>query len=133
MPLLQLLTYPVIDPSLSTRSYADFAGGPFMTKKRMAWYWKQYTSAAASRGELWAPLTADATGLPPAHVITGEYDVLRDEGEAYAAHLRVAGITATVERYSQMIHGFITIAPQHAASRAALAGSVEALRKAYAV
>src|SRR5213593_2142812 len=42
-PLLQLLTYPVIDPGLATASYAAFAHGPFLTRARMAWFWKQYT------------------------------------------------------------------------------------------
>lgn len=132
MPLLQLLTYPAIDPGLATRSYREFGNGPFMTKARMAWYWKQYGGRTDHSGDLWIPLTAEAAGLPPAHVITAEYDVLRDEGEAYAAHLRAAGIEATVERYARMVHGFITIVPDHDASRAALRNSAAALRKAFA-
>lgn len=132
MPLLQLLTYPVIDPSLSTRSYHEFADGPFLTKARMSWFWKQYAGAVTGHGgELFAPLTASAAGLPPAHVITAEYDVLRDEGEAYAAQLRAAGIEATVERYAHMIHGFVSILPNHEASKAALRSSAAALRKAF--
>jgi acetyl esterase len=132
MPLLQQLTYPVVDPGLDTGSYRNFAEGPFMTKARMAWYWKQYASAAARlHGDLWAPLSAEAAGLPRAHVITAEYDVLRDEGEAYAAHLREAGIAATVERHPRMIHGFITIVPKHKESVAALESSAAHLRNVF--
>ena len=77
------------------------------------------------------PLSADAKGLPRAHVITAEYDVLRDEGEAYAAHLREAGIAATVERHPRMIHGFITIVPKHKESVAALESSAAHLRNVF--
>ena len=132
MPLLQLLTYPVIDPRLATSSYRDFGGGPFMTRARMAWYWKQYAGKPGDNIDLWNPLTVDAAGLPPTHVITAEYDVLRDEGEAYAAHLSAAGIRATVERHARMIHGFITIIPDHETSRTALRNSAAVLRKVFA-
>jgi acetyl esterase len=132
MPLFQLLTYPVIAPEMDTQSYRDFADGPFMTRARMAWYWKQYSSGAAGQGnELWAPMAAAAAGLPPTHVITAEYDVLRDEGEAYAAHLRAAQIETTVERHARMVHGFITLVPNHDASRTALCNSAAALRRAF--
>lgn len=132
MPCLQLLINPALDPSRSAASYREFADGPFMTAARIAWYWKQYAGNMEPTGPLWAPLTAEATGLPPAHVITAEYDVLRDEGEAYAAHLRAAGIEATVERYPGTIHGFLTLAPSHEASIAAMNSSVAALRRAFA-
>jgi acetyl esterase len=132
MPLIQLLAYPVIDPRLNTVSYHDFAGGPFMTKIRMSWYWKQYAGNAALGGELWNPLTAPAAGLPPAYIITAEYDVLRDEGEAYGAHLRAAGIEATAERFAHMIHGFLSMVPSHEASKTALRNSAAALRNAFA-
>jgi acetyl esterase len=131
MPCLQLLINPALDPSQSTASYREFSDGPFMTRARMAWFWKQYAGNGEPGGPLWAPLTADATGLPPALVITAEYDVLRDEGEAYAALLRAAGVEATVERYPGMIHGFLTMVPSHEASIAAMNSSVAALRKAY--
>ena len=132
MPLLQLLTYPVIDPRRATNSYRNFGTGPFMTRARMEWYWKQYAGKPGDNTDLWNPLTAAAAGLPPAHVITAEYDVLRDEGEAYAAHLNAAGIEATVERHAHMIHGFITIVPDHEASRSALKNSAAALQKVFA-
>jgi acetyl esterase len=103
-----------------------------MTKARMAWYWKQYASdASRTRRDLWVPLSAEAKELPRAHVITAEYDVLRDEGEAYAAHLREAGIAAMVERHARMIHGFVTVVPNHKESIAALESSAAQLRAAF--
>jgi acetyl esterase len=131
MPIFHLLTYPVVDPSMDKKSYHDFVNGPFMTAARMAWYWKQY-GTGGQHEELWNPLSASAAGLPPAHVITAEFDVLRDEGEAYADHLRAAGIFATVERYPGMIHGFISVVANHPTSGAALASSAAILRKAFA-
>ena len=99
----------------------------------MAWYWKQYTGGAAPEGHpLWAPLTVEPARLPPALVITAEYDVLRDEGEAYAAHLRAAGIAARAERFAGMIHGFMTVLPGHEASIKGLKLSATMLRNAFA-
>ncbi len=132
MPLLQLLTYPVIDPALDTTSYRELANGPFLTKARMAWYWAQYAGGASPTGGLWSPLTTDPIGLPPALVITAEYDVLRDEGEAWAAKLRNAEIAAPVERYDGMIHGFVSVVPGHDATKSALEKSAAALRDAFA-
>lgn len=133
MPLLQLLTYPVVDAGLDTGSYRELADGPFLTRARMAWYWKQYAGDPIDRNDpLISTMAGAAIGLPPAYVITGEYDVLRDEGEAYAAWLRVAGIAAAVDRYPGMIHGFLSVAPEHPASARALLASAAALRQAFA-
>jgi acetyl esterase len=132
LPLLQLLTYPVVDATLETGSYCELADGPFLTKARMAWYWKQYVGDPIDHSNpLIATMAATATGLPPAHVITAEYDVLRDEGETYADWLRAAGIAATAERYPGMIHGFLSVAPEHSQSLAALERCADALRWAF--
>ena len=98
----------------------------------MAWYWQQYTGTEVEVDEeLWSPLDVDLTEFPPTHVVTAEYDVLRDEGEIYVEKLLAAGVSATVERYPQMIHGFITMVPEHKASLAAMAESAVVLRKAF--
>jgi acetyl esterase/lipase len=79
----------------------------------MQWFWNQYTSDEGQRNEITAsPLRASVeqlTGLPPALVITAEADVLRDEGEAYAAKLRAAGVPATAVRYQGIIHDFVML------------------------
>ncbi len=80
----QLLYYPVTDAAMDTDSYLDFAEGPWLTAKAMAWFWDAYLPDMSRRNEVYAsPLNAtaeDLRGLPPALVITAENDVLRDEG-----------------------------------------------------
>ncbi len=71
----------------------------------------------ASRAQPASPLfSEDLGGLPPAHVVTAGFDPLRDEGEAYGARLRDAGVRATQRRHSSLIHGFINMAPVNRAS-----------------
>ncbi|MGW2152547.1 alpha/beta hydrolase [Nonomuraea sp. NPDC001699] len=109
----QVLFYPVTDASFDTGSYRQFAEGYFLRRDGMQWFWDQYTTSAAERAEITAsPLRAtveELTGLPPALVITGEADVLRDEGEAYAAKLREAGVPVTAVRYQGIIHDFVML------------------------
>jgi acetyl esterase len=130
-PLLQLLTYPVIDPALTSGSYRQFADGPFLTQARMRWYWKQYAGTKQHRGQPWSPLTGSLAGLPPARVLTAEFDVLRDEGETYAARLRADGVKASVRRCAGMVHGFVSVVPDHRETSAALDDSAAALRAAF--
>ena len=105
----QLLIYPVVGTPWDGRpSYTDNAEGYFLTSRAMEWFTLHYTgSAEAAEHPYAAPSRAtDFSGLPPAHVITAEFDPLRDEGEAYAASLNAAGVPTTVVRYDGMIHGF---------------------------
>jgi acetyl esterase len=109
----QVLFYPVTDASFDTPSYHQFATGYFLRRDAMQWFWDQYTTDPAQRAEITAsPLRATAeqlAGLPPALVITAEADVLRDEGEAYAAKLRAAGVPVTAVRYQGIIHDFVML------------------------
>lgn len=131
MPDFLLLANPALDPAMASHSYREFRDGPFMTAQRMSWYWRQYAGGRTPQDDpLWSPLTAEFGGLPPAHVMTAEYDVLRDEGEAFAARLRAAGIESTVERFPGMIHGFINVVPDHVQSVRAMDSSGEILRRA---
>ncbi|MFD3533777.1 alpha/beta hydrolase [Streptomyces sp. NPDC058664] len=109
----QVLFYPVTDASFDTDSYHAFAEGYFLRRDAMKWFWDQYTTEEAERAQITAsPLratTEQLTGLPPALVITAEADVLRDEGEAYAAKLRAAGVPVTALRVQGAIHDFVML------------------------
>ncbi|GIE75809.1 esterase [Actinoplanes philippinensis] len=109
----QLLFYPVTDANFDTDSYHQFAEGYFLRRDGMQWFWDQYTTEEAERAQITAsPLRAtleDLAGLPKALVIVAEADVLRDEGEAYAAKLRAAGVDVTAVRYQGIIHDFVLL------------------------
>jgi acetyl esterase/lipase len=111
----QLLYYPVTDAAFDTGSYHQFAEGYFLAREGMKWFWDQYTTDADERAEITAsPLRAspeELAGLPQALVIVAEADVLRDEGEAYAAKLRAAGVPVTAVRYGGIIHDFVGLNP----------------------
>ncbi len=98
----------------------------------MAWYWGQYLARAEDGGSpLASPLQADDfTGLPPALVITAGFDVLRDEGRAYADRLRQAGVPVEVRHYPGMIHGFLQMADSFDQGKLAIQEAGRALRSA---
>jgi acetyl esterase len=105
----QLLIYPVTDFDFTTRSYVDNGEGYLLQRATMQWFWAHYLGAAdLGKDPYAAPLRADnLVGLPPAFVMTCEFDPLRDEGEAYAARLRDAGVAVSARRYDGMLHGFL--------------------------
>ena len=104
----QLLVYPVIERNFGTASYRDNAEGYLLTKQAMEWFWDHYMGPGGDdQSPYVAPIKAKSlAGLPPALVITAEYDPLRDEGEAYAKALEAAGVPVTCTRYAGQIHGF---------------------------
>jgi len=132
----QSMYYPVTDARMGTASYEQLAEGYFLTAKGMAWFWDAYLPETDRRSEPFAsPLRASdeqLAGLPPAFVIVDEADVLRDEGEAYAARLRAAGVAVTTVRYDGITHDFMMLNPLSAthATRAAVAQAVSMLRGA---
>jgi acetyl esterase/lipase len=134
----QVLFYPVTDAAFDTASYEQFAEGYFLRRDAMRWFWDQYTTDAAERARVTAsPLratTGQLAGLPPALVVTAEADVLRDEGEAYAAKLRAAGVPVTAVRYQGAIHDFVMLDAlrETQAARSAIELAVGALRRALA-
>ena len=132
----QVLFYPVTDASFDTGSYHQFAEGYFLRRDGMQWFWDQYTTDPAQRAEITAsPLratTEQLAGLPAALVITGEADVLRDEGEAYANKLRQAGVPVTAVRLQGVIHDFVMLDALRGtqAAEAAITTAVTVLRGA---
>jgi acetyl esterase len=106
----QLLLYPVTDyHTPGTPSYKENAENYGLTRDTMVWFWAHYLNDESESAHPHAcPLrTRDLSGLPPALVITAEYDPLRDEGEFYAAKLRTAGVPTAVTRYDGVNHGFM--------------------------
>jgi acetyl esterase len=108
----QVLVYPITDGGMDTPSYGENAEGYFLTADAMGGFWKHYINDDPDRVHPYAaPINAaDLGGLPPALVITAEHDPLRDEGEAYAARLRAAGVPVTCTRYDGTIHSFVSFA-----------------------
>ena len=128
--------YPVTSAAMDTDSYRQFAEGYYLSAKAMEWFWDAYAPDPERRSEPYAsPLRASdeqLAGLPPAFLIVDEADVLRDEGEAYAARLRSAGVDVTAVRYDGIVHDFMMLNPlsETRATRAAVAQAIAVLRKA---
>jgi acetyl esterase len=128
----QLLIYPAVDwrADAGYPSWQDNAQGYGLDKPLMDWFADHYLRSAADRTNVLAsPLLApDLRGLPPALVITAEFDILRDEGEAYARRLQEAGVPVTVHRYLGMVHGFFDESVIFDQRKAAVAEASAALR-----
>ncbi|QQX82834.1 alpha/beta hydrolase [Cupriavidus necator] len=130
----QTLLYPVTHHAFDTASYRDNGEGYFLTRDGMAWFWDHYLADAQDGRHPYAsPLLApDHAGLPPALVITAEFDPLRDEGEAYGRRLAAAGVPVEVTRYDGMIHGFCWMPGALTQGGQALDQAADALRRAFA-
>ena len=126
----QLLNYPVTDDDLTRPSYRENGVGYGLTTAAMAWFIAQYLPDAAGRADPYAlPMRArDLGNLPPALVITCEYDVLRDEGEAYGEAMRAAGVPVEISRYAGMPHGFLSMLPLCPESGRAMQQGATAMR-----
>lgn len=125
----QVLIYPVVGQDYETESYEEFAVGYGLTRDTMKWFWDQYLGEQTADG--YADLTRANTlsGLPPAHVITAEYDVLRSEGEQLVKDLIAAGVSTTHQQYEGMLHGFIHFSGAFETGLTAIADISEFLRK----
>src|SRR6266542_1470475 len=131
----QLLLYPITDSDFETQTYQQFASGVWLTRDAMKWFWSRYLPDESVRVQPTAsPLRASLDqldGLPPALVITAENDTLRDEGEAYAQKLAMAGVDVTAVSYLGTIHDFMVLNPiaNTPAARGAIAQACEFLRR----
>jgi acetyl esterase len=132
--LLQILVYPVTNYDFGTASYRENGTGFVLTTDDMRWFWRHYLSREEQGRETMAsPLLAKSVAdLPPALVITAGCDPLRDEGEAYAARLRDAGVAVTLTPYPGMFHGFLRMTRILDQSRVLLDEVAGALKKALA-
>jgi acetyl esterase/lipase len=121
---------------MDTASYDEFAKGYYLTRKAMRWFWDAYLPDVDERAKITVSpnraTTEQLAGLPPTLLLVDEADVLRDEGEAYAAKLREAGVAVTTVRYDGVIHDFMLLNPmsEAEATRAAIAQATASLRDA---
>ena len=109
----QLLFYPVTDANFGTSSYIKYQEGYWLSREAMKWFWNNYVSDQTNiKVPTVSPLQAsidNLRGLPPTLIINGEFDVLRDEGEAYAHKLMEADVPVTAVRYHGTIHDFVML------------------------
>ena len=128
----QLLVYPVTDLRGGHPSRVENGEGYLLTTRVMKWFEAQYLNDDGERTDpLASPLLADSLeGLPPALVITAEYDPLRDEGDEYAERLRAAGVPVTLSRYAGAVHGFFQLSATTDIGRRAVEEAGTALRAA---
>ncbi len=129
----QLVIYPATDLRMNTPSIAENGAGYGLDTAEMIWFGNHYMRDDADKlNPLVSPLLApDLGGLPPALVVTAEYDPLRDEGERYGERLRAAGVPVTIRRYDGMIHGFVSTAAIFDTGRRAVDDIAAALRAAF--
>lgn len=121
----QLLVYPATDVGGDYPSRTENAHGYLLDEPTLVWFMEQYLSSDPDLADpLLSPFRGELSGLPPAVVVTAEYDPLRDEGEAYAAALAATGVEVTLRRYDGLIHGFFDLGAWSKASQAAIDESI---------
>ncbi|GET35542.1 alpha/beta hydrolase [Microseira wollei] len=130
----QLLMYPVIQNDFNTESYLKYASGFGLTRDEMIWYWQHYLADEADAQNHYASpiLAEELSNLPPALIITGECDVLRDEGLAYGAKLQEAGVSVQFWEGEGMIHSFVGMAQVLDKGKDAIAYITTRLREVFA-
>ena len=130
----QALIYPATSCEFDTASYRDNAEGYFLTAEAMRWFWGHYLGDMSRALEPYAcpKHAASLQGLPPATIITAEYDPLRDEAEDYGRALQAAGVAVLSRRYDGMIHGFVSMAEIFEDGRAAQLLVAQRLRAVFA-
>jgi acetyl esterase len=129
-PDYQLLFFPVTDLTERRASYRTFGKGFFLSEAQVDWYTGQYLNSSDQLTDTRiSPLVGDLTGVPPAHIAIGGYDVLRDECVAYYEKLKASGVKATLQLVTGHIHAFPSIAGVSFSAREALKESIGYLEK----
>jgi len=125
----QLLVYPALDSLMTFPSIEENGHGYFLYAEDDRWFWEHYGAGHDPKDALLSPYyAADLSRLPPAYVVTAEYDPLRDEGEAYAARLADAGVPVTLRRWDGQMHAFFTMVGFYPAAEPALLAAAAELR-----
>ena len=131
---LQLLAYPATEYAVERESWRDNAKAPILTAEDVVWFWGQYLRDEANRVDPRAtPSNAgDFRDLPPAFILTAEYDPLRDDGEQYARRLAEAGNEVTVKHYPGVFHGFLNMLGVVSRADTAIADAGSRISEAFA-
>ena len=129
----QWLIYPITDADTETDSYHKFGDDYGLTKDLMTWFWNQYLPNAEERkNPLASPLRAASLGgLPPAYLLSAGYDVLYDEGQAYAERLRDAGVPVTEQAHPAMLHGFLHTSEPFEEAATAISQLTSAMKESF--
>ncbi len=130
----QLLVYPVTDHEFTSASMEENATGYYLTREMMRWFYGLYLNHEREGADpRVSPLReTDLAGLPPAYVMTAEYDPLRDQGDAYAAAMAAAGVTVQARQCPSLFHGFFSLGAQIDAAQVEFDRAVAAVRAAVA-
>jgi len=133
---LQVLIYPATQATFEMLAYYENADGYFLTTADVVWFWRNYLGhdQAAAADPYAAPgVAADLRDLPPAVVITADFDPIRDDGDIYALKLRAAGVPVVAKRFRGMIHGFVALPLEIQAGRRAIRLIAGAARRAWSI
>lgn len=132
MPVAQLLVYPVTDARGGYRSYEENVNSVPLKTAMMQWFFNYYLKTDAQKMEKYvSPILGDLRGLPPAIVITAEFDPLRDEGEAYARMMAESGVSVKAKRFTGVTHEFFGLAGAVGKAKEALDFAVEGLQRVF--
>ncbi|NIY64202.1 alpha/beta hydrolase [Streptomyces malaysiensis] len=127
----QLLVYPVVDHDFGRDSYVENGSGYPLSAGLMRWFWDHYADESVRLNPYATPMRApDLANLPPAHIVSAQYDVLRDEDEAYARRLRDAGVAVSLRCYPGAFHGFFGFGARLPVARKAFDDAVRQVRAA---
>lgn len=135
MPIAQLLVYPVTDTSMTQPSYIENQDTVPLHTSMMPWFMKNYLESSSDKNNKYvAPLWADnLSGLPPAIIITAEFDPLRDEGEQYAVKLADAGVSVKFQRFNGVVHEFFGLSGAVSKAADAVKFAAEGLKEVFAI
>jgi len=132
--IFQLLAYPATEYAVERPSWTENAEAPVLGVADVIWFWDFYLRDEADRTDWRAtPSNAESLeGVPPAFVLTAEFDPLRDDGENFGRLLQEAGVDVHVKRYPGVFHGFFTMGTALQRTDEALDDAADSLRKVFA-
>lgn len=133
--MFQWLAYPITDYHTPLKkSYIEMAEGYSLNKDFMFWFWDNYTDVNTDYDNPYlCPLrSTNLKNLPPAFIMTANFDPLRDEGELYASKLKQNGNIVTLKRYEGQMHGFLMVRGRVKKAQEGFLDAINELKQAFA-